>query len=121
MTENNGNGNNVNPPVATEPGKIQDHFDLFQTDTYQDLFEYKRQFEGAHSPEEVARIAEWTKTWDYREKNFDRKALTVNPAKACQPLGSLFVAAGFEGTLPYSHGSQGCVAYFRTHLTRNFK
>ena len=119
MTENN--GNNVNPAVATEPGKIQDHFDLFQTDTYQDLFEYKRQFEGAHSPEEVARIAEWTKTWDYREKNFEREALTINPAKACQPLGSLFVAAGFEGTLPYSHGSQGCVAYFRTHLTRNFK
>jgi nitrogenase molybdenum-iron protein beta chain len=119
MTENT--ENNVNPSVATEPGKIQDHFDLFQTDTYQDLFEYKRQFEGAHSPEEVARIAEWTKTWDYREKNFEREALTVNPAKACQPLGSLFVAAGFEGTLPYSHGSQGCVAYFRTHLTRNFK
>jgi nitrogenase molybdenum-iron protein beta chain len=31
------------------------------------------------------------------------------------------VASGFEGTLPYSHGSQGCVAYFRTHLTRNYK
>lgn len=125
MTQNTENNleNNVTSTVAPEtpPGVIQDHFDLFQTDTYQDLFEYKRQFEGAHSPEEVARIAEWTKSWDYREKNFEREALTVNPAKACQPLGSLFVAAGFEGTLPYSHGSQGCVAYFRTHLTRNFK
>jgi len=106
---------------ASEPGKIQDHFDLFHTDEYQDLFAYKRQFEGAHASEEVAKMAEWTKSWDYREKNFEREALTVNPAKACQPLGSLFVAAGFEGTLPYSHGSQGCVAYFRTHLTRNYK
>jgi nitrogenase molybdenum-iron protein beta chain len=125
MTQNT--ENNVTPTIdpnaapEPQPGVIQDHFDLFQTDTYQDLFEYKRQFEGAHSREEVARIAEWTKSWDYREKNFEREALTVNPAKACQPLGSLFVAAGFEGTLPYSHGSQGCVAYFRTHLTRNFK
>jgi nitrogenase molybdenum-iron protein beta chain len=91
------------------------------TDTYQDLFEYKRQFEGAYSPEKVAEVAEWTKSWEYREKNFAREALTINPAKACQPLGALFVASGFEGTLPYSHGSQGCVAYFRTHLTRNYK
>lgn len=118
MTQDN--TNNVNPTTTTEP-KILDHFDLFHTDTYQELFEYKRQFEGAHSPEEVEKISEWTKSWDYREKNFAREALTINPAKACQPLGSLFVAAGFEGTLPYSHGSQGCVAYFRSHLTRNFK
>ncbi|MEL6780340.1 MAG: DUF3364 domain-containing protein, partial [Cyanobacteria bacterium J06597_16] len=106
---------------SVEPGKIQDHFDLFGTDDYQDLFADKRQFEGAHSPEKVAEVAEWTKSWEYREKNFERKSLTVNPAKACQPLGALFVASGFEGTLPYSHGSQGCVAYFRTHLTRNYK
>jgi nitrogenase molybdenum-iron protein beta chain len=120
MTQNT--ENNQNPAsINAEPGKIQDHFDLFHTDPYQDLFEYKRQFEGAHSKEEVARVAEWTKSWDYREKNFAREALTINPAKACQPLGALFVAAGFEGTLPYSHGSQGCVAYFRTHLTRNYK
>jgi len=101
--------------------RIKDHFELFHTDEYQDLFEYKRQFEGAHSHDEIARVAEWTKTWEYREKNFAREALTINPAKACQPLGALFVAAGFEGTLPYSHGSQGCVAYFRSHLTRNYK
>ncbi|MFW6357623.1 MAG: nitrogenase molybdenum-iron protein subunit beta [Chroococcales cyanobacterium] len=121
MTQNTENTQNSHPTVACEPGKIQDHFDLFHTDPYQELFEHKRQFEGTHSKEEVARIAEWTKSWDYREKNFAREALTINPAKACQPLGSLFVAAGFEDTLPYSHGSQGCVAYFRTHLTRNYK
>ena len=109
------------PENAGKPDKIQDHFDLFQTDTYKELFEYKRQFEGAHDRDRVAKAAEWTKSWDYREKNFAREALTINPAKACQPLGALFVASGFEGTLPYSHGSQGCVAYFRTHLTRNYK
>jgi nitrogenase molybdenum-iron protein beta chain len=110
---------NQEPKKTNE--RIKDHVELFQTAEYKEIFEYKRQFEAAHSPEEVAKIAEWTKSWDYREKNFEREALTVNPAKACQPLGSLFVAAGFEGTLPYSHGSQGCVAYFRSHLTRNFK
>ena len=121
MTQNADNNENVNVPNTENAGKIQDHFELFATETYQDLFEYKRQYEATHEKDEVARIAEWTKTWDYREKNFAREALTVNPAKACQPLGSLFVAAGFEDTLPYSHGSQGCVAYFRSHLTRNFK
>ncbi|MEM9540523.1 MAG: nitrogenase molybdenum-iron protein subunit beta [Cyanobacteria bacterium P01_E01_bin.42] len=119
MTQNN-DEIQAPKPLAV-PGRIQDHVELFQEDQYQDLFEYKRQFEGAHDPEEVTRIAEWTKSWDYREKNFAREALTVNPAKACQPLGSLFCASGFEGTLPYSHGSQGCVAYFRSHLTRNYK
>ena len=101
--------------------QIKDHSRLFQQSEYQELFDRKREFENCHSPEEVQRVAEWTKSWDYREKNFAREALTVNPAKACQPLGAIFAAAGFEGTLPFVHGSQGCVAYFRTHLTRHFK
>jgi nitrogenase molybdenum-iron protein beta chain len=71
--------------------------------------------------EAVQAAAEWTKTWEYREKNFSREALTVNPAKACQPLGAILAAVGFESTMPFVHGSQGCVAYFRTHLTRHFK
>ncbi|QSH81894.1 MAG: nitrogenase molybdenum-iron protein subunit beta [Ferrovum myxofaciens] len=45
----------------------------------------------------------------------------MNPAKACQPLGAVFVAVGFEGTMPFVHGSQGCVAYYRSHLSRHFK
>jgi nitrogenase molybdenum-iron protein beta chain len=53
------------------------------------------------APEEVARVAEWTKGWEYREKNFAREALTVNPAKGCQPLGAIFAAVGFAGTLPF--------------------
>ncbi|MBO9998003.1 MAG: nitrogenase molybdenum-iron protein subunit beta [Cyanobacteria bacterium SID2] len=100
---------------------IQDHAKLFQQEEYQQLFENKRQFEGCPSTDEVDRVAEWTKGWEYREKNLAREALTVNPAKACQPLGAIFAAAGFEETLPFVHGSQGCVAYFRSHLTRHFK
>ena len=41
-------------------------------------------------------MPDWTKSAEYREKNFAREALTVNPAKACQPLGAVFVTAGFE-------------------------
>jgi nitrogenase molybdenum-iron protein beta chain len=101
--------------------KIKDHAELFHQPEYQDLFQAKKAFEGGHDPDEVARVAEWTKTWEYREKNFAREALTVNPAKACQPLGAILAAVGFEATLPFVHGSQGCVAYFRSHFTRHFK
>ncbi|MGG6270001.1 nitrogenase molybdenum-iron protein subunit beta [Leptolyngbya sp. AN03gr2] len=101
--------------------KIKDHAELFHQDEYQELFAAKKEFEGGHDPEEVTRVAEWTKTWEYREKNFARQALTVNPAKACQPLGAILAAVGFENTLPFVHGSQGCVAYFRSHFTRHFK
>jgi nitrogenase molybdenum-iron protein beta chain len=100
---------------------IQDHATLFQNPEYQQLFSNKKEYEGGHSPEDVQKIVEWTKTWEYREKNFAREALTVNPAKACQPLGAILAAVGFEATLPFVHGSQGCVAYFRTHFTRHFK
>lgn len=33
----------------------------------------------------------------------------------------MLCALGFEKTLPYVHGSQGCVAYFRTYFNRHFK
>jgi nitrogenase molybdenum-iron protein beta chain len=47
--------------------------------------------------------------------------IKINPAKACQPLGAIFCASGFEGTMPFVQGAQGCVAYFRSHLNRHFK
>jgi nitrogenase molybdenum-iron protein beta chain len=102
--------------------KVLDHFDLFRGPEYKQMFENKRKnFENPYPDEEIERIREWTKTPEYREKNFAREALTVNPAKACQPLGAVFVAVGFEGTIPFVHGSQGCVAYYRSHLSRHFK
>ncbi len=45
----------------------------------------------------------------------------INPAKTCQPLGAMYAALGIHGCLPHSHGSQGCCAYHRMHLTRHFR
>ena len=101
---------------------VLDHFDLFRQPEYREMLANKKKnFESPVAEAELQRVVEWTKTWDYREKNFAREALTVNPAKACQPLGAVFAAVGFEGTIPFVHGSQGCVAYYRSHFSRHFK
>jgi nitrogenase molybdenum-iron protein beta chain len=54
-------------------------------------------------------------------KVMERSALRINPAKTCQPIGALYAALGIHRCLPYSHGSQGCCSYHRSHLTRHFK
>ena len=51
----------------------------------------------------------------------ERKALTVNPAKTCQPIGAMYASLGIHGCLPHSHGSQGCYAYHRSALTRHYR
>ena len=51
----------------------------------------------------------------------DRKALTINPAKTCQPVGAMYAALGIHGCLPHSHGSQGCCSYHRSALSRHFR
>ncbi|MFT3740156.1 MAG: nitrogenase molybdenum-iron protein subunit beta [Breznakibacter sp.] len=51
----------------------------------------------------------------------ERQALTVNPAKTCQPIGAMYAALGVHGCLPHSHGSQGCCSYHRSMLTRHYK
>lgn len=58
-----------------------------------------------HTPEEIT----------------ERKALTVNPAKTCQPIGAMYASLGIHGCLPHSHGSQGCYAYHRSTLTRHYR
>ncbi|MBM9511033.1 nitrogenase molybdenum-iron protein subunit beta [Desulfogranum marinum] len=58
-----------------------------------------------HTPKEIA----------------DRKALMINPAKTCQPIGAMYASLGIKGCLPHSHGSQGCCAYHRSTLTRHYK
>ncbi len=50
-----------------------------------------------------------------------RKALTINPAKTCQPVGAIYAALGIHKCLPHSHGAQGCCAYHRSALTRHYK
>lgn len=51
----------------------------------------------------------------------ERTALTINPAKTCQPVGAMYAALGIQGCLPHSHGSQGCCSYHRSALTRHYK
>lgn len=102
--------------------KILDHSELFKRPEYIEQFENKKKnFENMASAEKVQEIAEWTKTEEYKELNFARKHIKINPHKACQPLGALLAAGGFEKTLPFCQGAQGCVAYFRSHLSRHFK
>jgi len=104
--------------------KIVNGQKLFLKEEYQTSLLAKKEFEGAMGAIDTAKvdeIQEWTKTWDYREKNLAREAITVNPAKACQPLGAIMAGLGFENTMPYVHGSHGCVAYFRSYFTRHFK
>jgi nitrogenase molybdenum-iron protein beta chain len=55
------------------------------------------------------------------EQLTERTALTVNPAKTCQPVGAMYAALGIHNCLPHSHGSQGCCAYHRSSLTRHYK
>ncbi len=100
---------------------VKDHNTLFSCDEYAKSWAQKQAFENAADEESLNHTREWSRSEEYKEKNFQRQALTVNPAKACQPLGALLCSSGFEGTLPLIHGSQGCVAYFRSHYTRHFK
>jgi len=55
------------------------------------------------------------------KKIVERKALRINPAKTCQPIGAMYAALGVHACLPHSHGSQGCCAFHRMQLTRHFK
>ncbi|MEL6979508.1 MAG: nitrogenase molybdenum-iron protein subunit beta [Pseudomonadota bacterium] len=101
---------------------IKPSYPLFRDEDYkQSLGNKINTFEEKHPDEKIQEIFDWTTTEEYKELNFKREALTVNPAKACQPLGAVLCALGFEETLPYVHGSQGCVAYFRTYFNRHFK
>jgi nitrogenase molybdenum-iron protein beta chain len=107
--------------TAKETSFVRDHNELFADEPYLEQFERKREFESGCGSDEVEQIKQWTRSTEYRELNFAREALTVNPAKACQPLGAVLASLGFAGTLPLVHGSQGCVAYFRSHFARHFK
>ncbi|MBI5588193.1 MAG: nitrogenase molybdenum-iron protein subunit beta [Deltaproteobacteria bacterium] len=100
---------------------IKDHNGLFELERYKESQEAKKAFEKWPTEDEIEKVRAYTCSDEYKEKNFGRTALTINPAKACQPLGAIFAAAGFDGCLPYVHGSQGCTAYFRSHFNRHFK
>jgi nitrogenase molybdenum-iron protein beta chain len=101
---------------------IKPSYPLFRDEDYKKMLAEKRdQFEERHPQDKIDEVFQWTTTKEYQDLNFAREALTVDPAKACQPLGAVLCSLGFEKTLPYVHGSQGCVAYFRTYFNRHFK
>ncbi|MGM0594527.1 MAG: nitrogenase molybdenum-iron protein subunit beta [Pseudomonadota bacterium] len=102
--------------------KVKPCYPLFREEEYKDNLKNKQdKYENKVPQDEIDKTFQWTTTEEYQELNFNREALTVNPAKACQPLGAVLCSLGFEKTLPYVHGSQGCVAYFRTYFNRHFK
>ncbi len=101
--------------------KVMPCYPLFREEEYKTTLKNKEQYENKVPQEKIDETFNWTTTMEYQELNFNREALTVNPAKACQPLGAVLCSLGFEKTLPYVHGSQGCVAYFRTYFNRHFK
>ncbi len=108
--------------MSQDVDNIKPSYPLFREQEYRDSLAEKRDnFEEKHSQEKIDEIFQWTTTEEYKELNFSREAMTVNPAKACQPLGAVLCSLGFEKTMPYVHGSQGCVAYFRTYFNRHFK
>lgn len=49
-----------------------------------------------------------------------RNASTVNACRMCMPLGACLAYTGFEGTVPFLHGSQGCATYIRRYLISHF-
>ena len=101
---------------------IKPSYPLFRDEDYKENLAKKQStVEECHGMDKMEEVFQWTTTEEYKELNFKREVLTVNPAKACQPLGAVLCALGFEKTLPYVHGSQGCVAYFRTYFNRHFK
>lgn len=101
--------------------KAKDHVTLFDGAEYQSMFEDKKKYENVETDEKIKETLEWTKTQEYRDLNFAREELVINPLKACQPLGGLYAAIGFEETMPFVHGSQGCASYFRSHFMRHFR
>ncbi|SDY24201.1 nitrogenase molybdenum-iron protein beta chain [Evansella caseinilytica] len=105
----------------SERWKTKDHNTLFQEKRYLEQAENKQQYEAACSVQQIAETEAFLQTAEYAEKNFNRQAATINPAKACQPLGAVLAGLGFADTLPFVQGSQGCVAYFRSHFARHFK
>ncbi|MBF0447424.1 MAG: nitrogenase molybdenum-iron protein subunit beta [Magnetococcales bacterium] len=101
---------------------IKPCYPLFNKPEYREVLARKAdQYEKKPDMETLEAGFQWTTSQEYKELNFNREALTINPAKACQPLGAVLCSLGFKGSLPYVHGSQGCVAYFRTYFNRHFK
>lgn len=50
-----------------------------------------------------------------------KKALSVSPLKASQPVGGALACLGFNRAIPMLHGSQGCTAFAKVYFVRHFR
>lgn len=50
-----------------------------------------------------------------------KKAMSVNPLKASQPVGGTLATLGFNRAIPMLHGSQGCTAFAKVYFVRHFR
>jgi nitrogenase molybdenum-iron protein beta chain len=72
---------------------IKPCYPLFRDDDYKKSLSEKRAlFEEGHSADKVQETFLWTTTKEYQDLNFKREALTIDPGKACQPLGAVLCA-----------------------------
>jgi nitrogenase molybdenum-iron protein beta chain len=73
------------------------------------------------SEQTVDEIRAWMKSVESLDQNCRVESRMINSAQACQPLGAVFAAAGFEGALPMVHGPDNCTSFFHGQLDRHFK
>ncbi|MEJ2645700.1 MAG: nitrogenase iron-molybdenum cofactor biosynthesis protein NifN [Gammaproteobacteria bacterium] len=50
-----------------------------------------------------------------------KKALSVSPLKASQPVGAALAFLGIDRAIPMLHGSQGCTAFGKVFFVRHFR
>ena len=50
-----------------------------------------------------------------------KKAMSVNPLKASEPVGGSLATLGFNRAIPMLHGSQGCTAFAKVYFVRHFR
>lgn len=50
-----------------------------------------------------------------------KRAVAINPTRACAPIGSMLATFGIHGAMTINHGSQGCATYPRHQMSRHFR
>ncbi len=50
-----------------------------------------------------------------------KKALSVSPLKASEPVGAVLAFMGLDRAIPILHGSQGCTAFAKVFFVRHFR
>lgn len=50
-----------------------------------------------------------------------QRAVSINPTRACAPIGAMLAGFGVHGAITINHGSQGCATYPRHQMARHFR